>query len=83
LSRLSVIFGDNHIKTTTRYRPDKKWTFWALFGGMLAICTGISILSIFEMIFFFVGKILESRKEQRRHSMMSLEARACDKYRNI
>lgn len=55
-ARLSIMFKDSHFTATKRYELYNHTELLALFGGLLALFFGASILSILEILYYLVLK---------------------------
>lgn len=56
-ARLSIMFQDSHFTATKRYELYNHTELLALFGGLLALFFGASLLSILEMLYYLFVKL--------------------------
>lgn len=61
-ARLSIMFKDSHFTATKRYELYNYTELLALFGGLLALFFGASILSILEIVYNVVVKLIFTRR---------------------
>lgn len=60
-SRLVIVFKDSHFTPTSRRILQNNTEMLALFGGLLALFFGASLLSFIEIIYCFVENFIHSR----------------------
>lgn len=57
-ARLSIMFKDSHFTATKRYELYNNTELLALFGGLLALFFGASFLSLLEVLYYLVLKLI-------------------------